>query len=104
MQVTSIGDVFFQNFTVTQNPEDITWSLGPGSHRLRIGEDVKEYCQKWVAEAETIEEETRRVFPAHTVGASQEFKGGYSSFQQQRKEGGSGKNSAQSVSSPLCVP
>ena len=50
---------------VTPNVKEITWSLGPGSHRLRLGKEVRDVCRKWVAEAEVMEEESQQTSPGY---------------------------------------
>ena len=42
---------------MTPSVKEVTWSLGPGSHRLRLGKEVREACRKWVSEAEVMETE-----------------------------------------------
>ena len=83
LQLTSIGDIFYQKFNMTPRAKDVTWSLGPGSHRLRIGKDVRDVCEKWVSEAEVIEEETHQTWPIYKADVSETYKGtkGNSCFQ-----------------------
>ena len=50
---------------VTPNVKEVTWSLGPGSHRLRLGKEVRDVCRKWVAEAEVMEEESQQTPPGY---------------------------------------
>ena len=47
----------------------------PGSHRLRIGKDMREVCEKWVSEAEVIEEETHQTWPIYKADVSETYKG-----------------------------
>ncbi len=63
--MTSLGDIFYQEFKLGQRSGDKTWSLGPGSQNLRLTKEAQDYCKTWVAAARTHEENVRSHCPAY---------------------------------------
>ncbi len=59
-QMTSLGDIFYQEFKLGQTSRDTTWSLGPGSKNLHLTKEAQDYCKKWIAAVRTLHEENVR--------------------------------------------